>query len=182
MIITLAEAADSGSEKRLGQVLKEAQLNNITIYSVGLSSTAATARGEQKNTVPLSGGAPGTLNTQPFPGQPQGTTLEAPNAGGNVDLLALSEWAVKHAAAIVRERPLEIAATGTGGLYTGTFKDKSIETAIDRIGGELHSEYTLTYRPVGTDPIGYHEIRVVVTRPGLTVRCRPGYYLDSPAA
>ncbi len=48
VIITLAEAVDSGSEEKLGQVLREAQLANITIYSVGLSSTAAAARGDSK--------------------------------------------------------------------------------------------------------------------------------------
>jgi hypothetical protein len=38
----------------------------------------------------------------------------------------------------------------------------------------------LTYRPTGTDPVGYHEIKVQVRRPGLTVRARPGYYLAPP--
>ncbi len=41
VIVTMAEATDTGSEDRLGDVLREAQLANITIYSVGLSSTAA---------------------------------------------------------------------------------------------------------------------------------------------
>src|SRR5580704_13444957 len=49
VIITVAEALDGGSETKLGEILRDAQLANITIYSVGLSSTAAQARGEQKN-------------------------------------------------------------------------------------------------------------------------------------
>jgi len=61
-----------------------------------------------------------------------------------------------------------------------TFKDRSIEKAIDEIGGELHAQYTLGYRPSGDDASGYHEIKVEVHRPGVAVRTRPGYYLPSP--
>ncbi len=38
----------------------------------------------------------------------------------------------------------------TGGLYQSTVRDASIEKAIDEIGGELHAQYTLSYRPTGT--------------------------------
>ena len=47
VIVTMAEAVDTGSEEKLGQILREAQLANITIYSIGLSSTAAALRGPQ---------------------------------------------------------------------------------------------------------------------------------------
>ena len=45
-IIVVGEAKDSGSEEKLGQVLREAQLSNIVIYSVGLSTTAADLRAQ----------------------------------------------------------------------------------------------------------------------------------------
>ena len=48
VIITLAEAVDTGSEDKLGQVLQDAQLANITIYSVGLSTTSAKVRGPER--------------------------------------------------------------------------------------------------------------------------------------
>jgi hypothetical protein len=85
--------------------------------------------------------------------------------------------------AAVKERPLEVATAATGGLYQSTVRDAAIEKAIDEIGGELHAQYTLSYRPTGTGTSGYHEIRVqVVDRRGLTVRSRPGYYLAAPGA
>jgi hypothetical protein len=56
-------------------------------------------------------------------------------------------------------------------------KDRSIEKAMDEIGGELHAQYTLGYRPPGDEPSGFHEIRVTVDRPGVKLRTRPGYYL-----
>src|SRR5438445_7528117 len=182
VIITVAEAVDSGSEEKLGQVLQDAQLANITIYSVGLSTTAAEIRGEQKSGAPPSATPPGTFGLPPIPGTPQTPTTEEQRSG-NIDVMALAIWVVQHAEAAVKERPLEVATAATGGLYKSTVKDASIEKAIDEIGGELHAQYTISYRPLGTDTGGYHEIRVqVVDRRGLTVRSRPGYYLSSLGA
>jgi VWFA-related protein len=182
VIITVAEAVDSGSEEKLGQVLRDAQLTNITIYSVGLSTTAAQMRGEQKSGAPPSATPPGVFGQPPIPGTPQTPTTEA-TRNGNIDVMALAVWVVQHAEAAVKERPLEVATAATGGSYQSTVKDASIEKAIDEIGGELHAQYTLSYRPTGTNASGYHEIRVqVVDRRPLTVRSRPGYYLSSPGA
>jgi len=182
VIVTIAEAADSGSEEKLGQVLRDAQLANITIYSVGLSTTAAEMRGPQKSGAPPSPTPPGIFGQAPIPGTPQTPTTEEQRSG-NIDLLAMAAWVVQHAEATVKQRPLEVATAATGGLYQSTVKDASIEKAIDEIGGELHAQYTLSYRPAGTNTLGYHEIRVQVvdvnTR-NLTVRSRPGYYLGSP--
>jgi len=178
VIITMAEAVDTGSEDKLGQVLRDAQLANITIYSVGLSSTAAQTRGPGKQASAPSATPPGTFGLPPAPGTVQTPDTEAAR-GGNADLLALAVWAVQHAAAPIRERPLELATIATGGLYQSTVRDQSIEPAIDAIGGELHAQYTLTYRPSGTGLSGYHEIKVQVARRGVKVRFRPGYYLEA---
>jgi hypothetical protein len=78
----------------------------------------------------------------------------------------------------VKDRPLEVAATATGGAYQPAFREGKLENAIDAIGGELNSQYILSYRPTGADSPGYHQIRVTVDRPGLKVRTRPGYYLE----
>jgi VWFA-related protein len=177
VIITMAEAVDTGSEQYLGEVLREAQLANITIYSVGLSSTAASARGPQKSGAPSPATPPGTVGLPAPPGQPQSPTGESQIGSG--DLMALAEWAVQHTKAVVRARPLEVATVATGGLYQSPVKDSAIETAIDRVGGELHASYLISYRPT-TDPSGYHRIKVTVDKPGLKVRSRPGYYLDAP--
>ena len=176
-IIIVAEARDSGSEEKLGEVLREAQLSNIMIYTVGLSSTAAELRSEPRRSGPISATPPGTFGLPPVPGQVQTPTTEQQRAG-NIDLLALAEWTVENATAAVKDRPLEVATAATGGMYLSTFRDRSIEKAIDAIGGELNAQYTLSYRPTGSDAAGYHKIKVTVDRPGLKVRTRPGYYLD----
>jgi VWFA-related protein len=83
----------------------------------------------------------------------------------------------------VMDHALEVAATATGGSHLPTFKDRSIQKAIDEIGGELHSQYTISYTPTGSDASGYHEIKVNVVgkdTKNLKVRARPGYYLAVP--
>jgi VWFA-related protein len=181
VIVALAEGEDTGSEAKLGQVLREAELANIVIYTVGLSSTAAALRNPPKQTAPVPITPPGIPSQPPIPGAMQTPTNEQLGAG-NMDLGALAVWVVKHATEPVRDHPLEIAATATGGMYQSTFHDNSIEPAIDQIGGELHAQYVLSYRPTNTDAGGYHEIKVeLVDRKGLKVRSRPGYYLGSDA-
>jgi VWFA-related protein len=175
VVVSLTEATDTGSEEKLGDVLREAQLANVTIYTVGLSSTAAQLRGEQRGAPAPQITPPGTFGQNPIPGQIQTPTNEAAR-NGSADLLAAVVWAIQHVTEPLRKDALEMAAAGTGGLHESPVRDKSISDAIDQIGAELHAQYTLSYRPAGSDS-GYHEIRVVVSRPGAQVRTRPGYYL-----
>jgi len=174
VIIAIAEATDTGSERNLGQVLQEAEFANITIYAVGLSSTAAALRNPPQQAAPLSATPPGVFGLAPFPGTPRTPTSDALFAG-NADLGAPALWAVKHATETLRNQPLEIAATATGGLFQSTFHDNSIEHAIDQIGDELYAQYVLSYRPAGTDAGGYHKIKVeLVKSPGPESALPPG--------
>lgn len=185
VLLILSEAADDGSQKTLGEVLRQAQLANVTIYGVGLSTTRAELQAKPKP--PRGTGLPvGTL--PPPPGVPDTPTLEdnrvgVGGGGGPIDLMAAAVWIVQHIQSQVKGNSLELAAAATGGASLSTFRDRSIEEAIDEIGGELHSQYTLSYIPTGANATGYHEIKVSVMRKGaknLTIRARPGYYLTSP--
>jgi len=181
VLMILSEATDAGSEAKLGEVLRLAQLANVTIYSIGLSSTRAELQAQPKDTRPQIT-PPGTFPLPPQPGVPQTPTSEE-NRYGNIDLLALAVWAVEHIHDQVKDHALEVAATATGGAHLSTFKDRSIEKAIDEIGGELHSQYTISYTPTGSHAAGYHEIKVHVVRndaKNLKVRARPGYYRATP--
>ena len=181
VLMILSEATDAGSDAKLGEVLRNAQLANVTIYSVGLSTTRAELQAKPKDTRPQLT-PPGTFPLPPQPGTPQTPTGEA-NRYGNIDVLALAVWAVQHVHNQIKDHALEVAAAATGGAHLSTFKDRSIEKAIDEIGGELHSQYTISYTPTGADVPGYHEIKVNVVRndaKNLKVRARPGYYLAVP--
>jgi VWFA-related protein len=181
VLMILSEATDAGSEAKLGEVLRQAQLANVTIYSVGLSTTRAELQAPPKDTRPKIT-PPGTFPLPPQPGVPQTPTSEE-NRYGNIDIMAAAVWVVQHIHDQVKDHALEVAATATGGAHLATFKNRSIEKAIDEIGGELHSQYTISYAPTSSDASGYHEIRVNVLRhdaKNLKVRARPGYYLASP--
>src|SRR5437879_334291 len=181
VLMILSEATDAGSEAQLGAVLRQAQLANVTIYSVGLSTTRAELQAKPKDTRPKIT-PPGTFPLPPQPGTPQTPTSEA-NRYGNIDILAAAVWAVQHVHNQIKDHALEVAAAATGGAHLSTFKDRSIEKAIDEIGGDLHSQYTISYTPTGADAPGYHEIKVNVVRndaKNLKVRARPGYYLAVP--
>jgi VWFA-related protein len=151
IMVVVGESHDTGSESRLGEVLRQAQLANVTIYSIGLSSAMADLRAK-----------PDHVNDSP-------------------DLLALAVWLVKTGKNALGTNSLAVASEATGGLHVATMKDRSIEKAIDEIGGELHAQYTIGYRPHDQDPEGYHEIKVVVDRANVSVRTRPGYYVAPPS-
>src|SRR5229473_232697 len=181
VLLILSEATDVGSGTQLGAVLRQAQLSNVTIYSVGLSTTRAELQSKPKDTRPHVT-PPGTFGLPPQPGVPQTPDTEAERYGSG-NLLALAVWAVQHVKDKISDHALEVAAAATGGAHLATFKDRSIEKAIDEIGGELHSQYSISYTPTGGDTPGYHEIKVNVLRndaKNLKVRARPGYFLASP--
>jgi len=181
VMLVIAEAHDTGSEDTLGEVLRRAQLANITIYSVGISGARAdlTRKSEPE---PAPSATPDGIIGMPGPPGTVQTPTTAQNQQGGGNLLALAVWAVKHAKDQVTAHQLDIAAVATGGTYVSTWKNRSIEDAMDEIGGELHSQYSISYIPHGDDTEGYHEIKVTVDRKHLNVRACPGYYLEPPDA
>jgi VWFA-related protein len=178
VMVILSEPSDVGSETKLGAVLRQAQLSNVTIYSVGLSTTMAELKAPPRDTTPQIT-PPGTFPQPPLPGTVQTPETEATRYGSG-NLMALAVWAVQHVKNKITDHALELAATATGGEYVPTFKNHSIENAVDEIGGELHSQYSLSYVPNGTNETGFHEIKVTVKKDGLKVRARPGYYIAGP--
>jgi VWFA-related protein len=178
VMLVIGEAHDTGSEEKLGEVLRQAQLANITIYAVGISGVKADLK-RKADPKPVPSATPeGTFGMPPAPGTVQTPTTEG-NAEG-VSLLGLAVWAVLHAKDKVTAHQLEIAAAATGGEHVSAWKNRTIEKVIDEMGGELHSQYTITYKPSGDVASGYHEISVKVDRRDLTVRARPGYYIEPP--
>lgn len=179
VMLILSETVDAGSEAKLGEVLRKAQLANVTIYSVGLSTTRSELHSKPKDSRPAPIAPPGIMTLPPPPGTIQTPTTEA-NRNSGVDLLGLAVWAVQHADNKIKDHAMEVACIATGGAHLATYKDRSIEKAIDEIGGELHSQYTVGYAPTDANDLGYHEIKVDVDRKNLRVRARPGYYVATP--
>ena len=77
---------------------------------------------------------------------------------------------------------LNAQAKGLSQTINFSGKKVAIEKAFDEIGGELHTQYTLGYSPVGASEAGYHEIKVTLADPkfrNLKLRSRPGYYVST---
>ncbi len=181
IIVAISESTDTGSEVKLGEILRQAQLANITIYTIGLSTTAAEFRAPPSQAQAPRIGPPGTHPLPPLPGRPDTDETDQQRMG-NIDLLSAVIWLVKTAANGVGlgDKSLVLASTATGGLHLKTMRDRSIEKAMDQIGGELHAQYVLGYQLPGSDLTGYHDIQVTVQKAGVDVRARPGYYIAPP--
>jgi len=111
VIILLGEATDSGSEAKLGQVLRDAQAANITIFTVGLSSTSATTRSGEKSGAPPSATPPGIIGGPTIPGEAPTPDMQQTGANpssGDANLMNVVSWAVTHAVATVKERSLQL--------------------------------------------------------------------------
>ncbi len=174
VIITLAEAIDTGSQENLNAVVREAQIDGIAIYAVGLSTFQAGWHGPEKQASAPSAAPSGIFALPPIPGSVYTPGLQQLRSG-NMDLGALGAHTLAFA-----DPPIATAAAATAGLYQSTFESDSIERAIDRIAGELTAQYTLTYLPSTNQTKGdFHKIKVMVVNKGkLRVRSRPGYYVS----
>jgi VWFA-related protein len=177
ILVVIGEAQDTGSENALGEVLRMAHMANVSIYTIGLSTAMADLRARPREHSQI--GPPGTFPVPTPNGQPQTPELER-QMQESADLMPLIIWLLKTGKNAIGPNSLEIASKSTGGLHMSVKKDASIEKAVDAIGGEIHAQYTLGYRPAGDEPSGYHEIKVTVDRPNVSVRTRPGYYLAPP--
>lgn len=180
VILVISEPRDFGSETPLGEVLRVAQLADITIYGLALSyNEALWKRKPQDRPVPSSPYPPGVFPTPPQPGTVQTPTSEQQNQP-RANLLALIQQVVSLLRAPLTENVLEVVAAGTGGDFASPPGDAGLQAAINQIGQELHNQYLLAYRPANLDQQGYHEIRIRVRRPDVWVRARPGYFISPP--
>jgi VWFA-related protein len=155
VMLVIGEAQDAGSVHKLGEILRVAQLSNVSIYAIGVSSIRADF----------------------WSGPKKRSHVSPPTTGVGVDLSPLVIMLVELGTNEVHNHALEVSAAATGGTLYRTLKDHTIQNALDDIGGSLHTQYSLNYQPSGDAQPGYHEIKVTVSRPGVAIRTRPGYFL-----
>jgi VWFA-related protein len=179
VMLIVGESQDIASDAKLGVVLRDAQLANIAIYAVGPSSSTADLRfGE---TPPNRGikYPPGVLSGPTRPGAMQIPGNGGP-PGGTLDLMPVAIWLITRGTNEIKNHQLEVAAAATGGVHYRAVRDRTIRTALDQIGSELHAQYIVGYRPAPDRKRGFHEINVTVARPNVTVRTRLGYFVAAP--
>jgi VWFA-related protein len=181
VMLIVGESQDIASDAKLGLVLRDAELANVAIYAAGPSSTSAGLRfGPQAPDRGIKY-PPGVFSGPTRPGAlPVPGNGHAP--GGTLDLAPVAIWLVTRGTNEIKNHQLEMAAAATGGVHYRAIRDRTIRSALDRIGSELHAQYVLSYRPSSEQTAGFHEIKVSVARPEATVRTRPGYFLAPAAA
>lgn len=178
VLLVIAEAQDSGSRHKLENVLQVAQRANVSIYTIGLSSTAADLRDDPvKDAEGEKGEDENIPDAAVYPTAPAGVSA---GVGGGACLLCLAIWLTQRITHIRKSHAMGAAVAFTGGAYYHPFKDRNIQVALSHIAEELHSQYVLSYQLEGGPQPGVHQIEVRVDRPRLTVRARLGYYLAPP--
>ena len=146
IMLIVGESRDEGSKAKLGEIVRDAEHANISIYAVGPSSMTR----DLIQDAPALWAAPAIFLLE------QGTNR-------------------------VKNHELEVAAAATGGIHYSAVRAATLRDALDKIGGELHAQYIIGYRPNSERGPGFHSITVTVSRPNVSVRTRPGYYVASPA-
>ena len=173
VLLLISEKRDKGSELRLREALTQAQFANVAIYSLDISTIVAalTDKGMPPRPQPvppeathLPGGYPATPTTMD----------QIYNNGNYVPVFVDIFKAVK---SVFVDDTLDVFTRFTGGREYAFIGEKSLEKAVSGISEELHSQYLLSYSPNNQTEGGFHDIRVVVNRPGLEVRTRPGYWV-----
>jgi len=157
ILLLISETRDRGSESKLRDAVAEAELNNILIYSLNVSRAHAV----RNVFLPAYNG-------------PAHTAI-------SLDVKALIQEIYGGLKTLVIENPLSVLTRYTGGRQYPFLKQHSLEEAVTKIGEEIHGQYLLSYSPTNLGEGGYHKIRVELSKTGLTVRSRPGYWsMDEP--
>jgi VWFA-related protein len=171
VIVILGDGLDLAGESRRRQALAEAQLANVSIYTVQLSGFRTLVN--QEGPEPLSSMPAGAVPHEP--GVPYGTNTGASgfSIGGNVSTgTAAVKGLLAHA--------MKTYSDGTGSGHISATNIRAVENAVQKIGRELHSQYWVSYKPnnLGNNPNAaeFHTIVVKVKERGITARNRPGYF------
>ncbi len=175
VIIAITEPDDRGSLIKIGEPLRDAQLANVSIYTIGLNTTQAMLM--QKDTRPPASPFPPGVMARPLPPGVVPTPTAEETYYGGVNLMPAVMMLVQTLSNSLGQNPLKVIAAGTGASYRGQLTKSGLEEAISQVGNEIHSQYVLSYRPTNARESGFHRIEVRAKRAGVSVRARPGYFI-----
>ncbi len=177
VLLLISETRDRGSEAGKREVLDVAQFANVSVYSLNINRliTTLTARAEP----PRPDHVPFTARPVPagVPQTPHAAAQVSGNATNSANFVPVFVEIFKAVKYIFVDNPVELFTKWTGGTEHAFITQNDLEAAVRRIGEELHSQYILSYAPNNQNEGGFHEIVVQVSRPGLRIVTRPGYWI-----
>ncbi len=176
VIVLISESQNNGSRIGMGESLRTAQLYNISIYGVRLSTLSARLRRKPEVRPP---NIPAGVIVRPtMPGTPSTPTAQQ-QSGYSItpNMIPIIIDLVRGVKNLVFDNPLEVLAEGTGGRDFSPRTTSGVQESIIRIGEDIRSQYRLSYNPNNLNERGiYHRIRVEVPYEKLHIQHRVGYF------
>lgn len=168
VLLLISESRDRGSEASLARVVANAQAAGVTVYAFtySVTRTAFTTKTREGERLPEKA-EPRAAGTT-IPTNQGRVSLPPPEQrldilGGFGEIFRLG-----------KTRDTDVLAATTGGRTFSFTRQKGLEDAITRLGGELHTQYVLSFMPTDHSP-GFHKLEVRVAG-DFKVRARQGYW------
>jgi len=174
VVLLIAERRDKGSPTHLREALTIAQEANVTVYALDIS--ALVAFGSQK-AVQRPPSIPTTAQHIPAGGALTPTTIHQNYYLGSYVPAFVDLFSGAYNSFV--DDNLDMLTRFTGGKQYMIRTHASLENAIQSTSQEIHNQYLLSYVPNNQDESGFHEIKVVVKRPGVEAHTRTGYWLSA---
>jgi VWFA-related protein len=179
IIMLISESRDQGSMGKGRETLIDLQINNVIVYAVPMSRIVAKLSAPPP--YPRADNNPPAMTTMPAGVVATPTTImqSGMGEGNSASFMPLLLEIYKDAKAIFKSTPMEVFTKGTGGAEFSFYGGRGLEQAVQRMGEELHSDYTISYAPNNPEEGGFHKIAVEVTgHPEVRrVQTRPGYWI-----
>ncbi len=174
ILLMISESRDRSSDTNLGTVVLAAQAAQVTVYSATYSAFKTSLLTKSSRPAPLPETQPEATKPPKLPPRVERMPLPPPTEQ-QVDILA----GIGELARLGKTKTTKALAAATGGATFSFTRQEALETAIEHLGAELHSQYVLSFTPESPEP-GYHRLEVCITREGkYRVRARPGYWATS---
>jgi VWFA-related protein len=175
VLLLISESRDRGSETALEVAAVAAQSAGVAVYAATYSAFKTAFTSKAPVSQPPRQSRPKAPNDEmaTHDGQPPNKyNPKIPPPEQRVDFLA----ALGELSRLRDPNAAEVLTKCTGGATFPFTRQKALESAIQKLGVELHAQYVLSFAPPVSEP-GYHNIEVRLTRPGeFRIRARPGYW------
>lgn len=172
VLLLISESRDRGSEGDLDNVVVAAQSAGVTIYAATYSAflTGFTTKSSEVST-PRQPKGPKERDRPPV-GPPGREEIPLPPREQRVDILG----GLGELRRLRKTNTTQVLSSETGGAILSFNRQGTLETAIEKLGAELHAQYVLSFTPEAPSA-GYHRLQVRLVRGGdYRVRARPGYW------
>lgn len=162
VLLLVSESRDRGSETRFPQAVEAVERQGIEVFGAHYSAYATGLVGKTKDQP--------DVPPEPTSGDPE----DWPPSPPGVNLLAMG----MELSRLGKIKPIQALTRATGGSDYPFLKGSGIESAIEKLGTEVHRQYILSF-PQHSNTPGIHNIDVSIpNHRDLRIRARRTYWAD----